>query len=338
MAKILTQEEVDALLEAVAAEDESAMVVDDDMEDKRPASGKKFSIYNFRRPDRISKEQLRSLHFMHDRFSRNFSSSLSAYLRTIVEVNLLSVEQLSYAEFLLSLPDPTCFNAISLRPLEGNAALELNPSIVFPMIDKMLGGLGNPLEASRRITEIEQSVIEGVIKLALEDLRETWYQVVEVEPRLEAKETSPQLIQIVTPNEVVVLIVFEVKMGDINGLINLCIPTAMLEPLQGKFDSEWSQGSRREVEPHELAALKNTMLNCRHNVNVDITGTKLSINELLNLEANDLILLDVDVSTPIHLSIGNTPKLEGVLAQKKGTRTFVVQKTAEMTSAESQTG
>jgi len=329
MAKILTQEEVDALLEAVAAEDESAMVVEDDLTDKRQATGKKFSIYNFRRPDRISKEQLRSLHFMHDRFARNFSSSLSAYLRTIVEVNLLSVEQLSYAEFLLSLPDPSCFNAISLRPLEGNAALELNPSIVFPVIDKMLGGHGNPLESSRRITEIEQSVIEGVIKLALEDLRETWYQVTEVEPRLEAKETSPQLIQIVTPNEVVVLIVFELKMGDVNGLMNLCIPTAMLEPLQGKFDTEWSTGSRREVEPHELAALKKLILDSNHRINVDIVGTKLSINDLMNLGEHDLVLLDLDVNSPIHLSVGNTPKIEGVLAQRKGVRTFVVKKGVE---------
>jgi flagellar motor switch protein FliM len=248
------------------------------------------------------------------------------------------VEQLSYAEFLLSLPDPTCFNAISLRPLEGNAALELNPSIVFPMIDKMLGGLGNPLESMRRITEIEQSVIEGVIKLALEDLRETWYQVTEVEPRLEAKETSPQLIQIVTPNEVVVLIVFEVKMGDINGLINLCIPTAMLEPLQGKFDSEWSTGSRREVEPHELTALKKIVMNCNHKVNVDITGTSLSINDLLNLESNDLVMLDMDVNSPIHLSVGNTPKIEGALAQKKGTRMFVVKKSVEMSEEQPKAG
>jgi flagellar motor switch protein FliM len=324
MAKILTQEEVDALLEAVASEDASAMLIEDEIPEKKPPSGKKFSIYNFRRPDRISKEQLRSLHFMHDRFARNFSSSLSAYLRTIVEVNLLSVEQLSYAEFLLSLPDPTCFNAISMRPLEGNAALEINPSIVFPMIDKLLGGLGNPLEITRRITEIEQSIVEGVIKLALEDLRETWRHVVDAEPRLEAKETSPQLIQIVTPNEVVVLIVFEIKMGEVTGMMSLSIPTAMLEPLQGKFDHEWSASSRREIEPRELLALKNAMLSCQQNCTAELLGTKLSIQELVDLEENDVVLLDFDKEDSIYLSIGGIPKLMGSLAQKDNQRAFVI--------------
>lgn len=330
MAKILTQEEVDALLEAVASDDEGAMNVDEEaIPHKKPPSGKKFSIYNFRRPDRISKEQLRSLHFMHDRFSRNFSSSLSAYLRTIVEINLLSVEQLSYAEFLLSLPDPTCFNAVSMRPLEGNAALELNPSIVFPMIDKLLGGLGNPLEITRRITEIEQSIIEGVIKLALEDLRETWNQVADVEPRLEAKETSPQLIQIVTPNEVVVLIVFELKMGEVTGMMNLCFPTAMLEPLSGKFDHEWSSAARREVEPSELACLKDIIINAKQLAHADISGTRIRIKELLELERNDIILLNFDSKSSYDLTVGNRPKLKGTIIQKDSQRAFVVSEKVE---------
>lgn len=325
MAKILTQEEVDALLAAVAADDQGAINIEEEaLPDKKPPSGKKFSIYNFRRPDRISKEQLRSLHFMHDRFSRNLSSSLSAYLRTIVEVNLVSVEQLSYAEFLLSLPDPTCFNALSMRPLEGNAALEMNPSIVFPMIDKLLGGLGSPLEITRRITEIEQSIIEGVIKLALEDMRETWKQVADVEPRLEARETSPQLIQIVTPNEVVVLIVFEVKMGEVVGMMNLCFPTAMLEPLSGKFDHDWTTGQRRPIEPHELLNLKNQMIACSHRVHAEIAGTRLTIRDLLELSEDDVIMLNFDDKSFVNLVVGGKSKMVGMMAEKNEHKAFIV--------------
>lgn len=324
MAKILTQEEVDALLEAVAADEKGAVPDEEMMPDRFAPPVRKYSIYNFRRPDRISKEQLRSLHFMHDRFARNFSASLSAYLRTISEVNLVSVEQLSYAEFLLSLPDPTSFNAISMRPLEGSAALEINPAVVFTMIDKLLGGPGVPLEISRSITEIEQNIIEGVIKLALEDIRETWKHVVELEIRLEARETSPQLIQIVAPNEVVVLVVFEVRIGDVTGMMNLCIPTSLLEPISGKFEYEWTSGARKDVDPVDIRKLKELMLMTRQWVSADIFGTSLSISELVNLERGDMVILDIDQKSNVHFSIGGVPKLQGSVVVKDSMFSFVV--------------
>ena len=326
MAKILTQEEVDALLEAVAA-DEKGGVPAEEIEmpaAKAPTPIKKYSIYNFRRPDRISKEQLRSLHFMHDRFARNFSASLSAYLRTICEVNLVSVEQLSYAEFLLSLPDPTSFNAISMRPLEGSAALEINPAVVFTMIDKLLGGPGVPLEINRSITEIEQNIIEGVIKLALEDIRETWRHVVVLDIRLEARETSPQLIQIVAPNEVVVLIVFDVRIGDVSGMMNLCIPTSVLEPISGKFDHEWSSGSPRDVDPANIGKLKKQLMTTKQRISADIFGTKISVTELVNLERGDMILMDFEPRTEVYLSIGGVPKMVGNIVSHGGMNALVV--------------
>ena len=176
MAKILSQEEVDALLKSHTKPTGKGAATGGGDRGAAPSQAKKaqlqrkVTLYNFRRPDRVSREQMRSLHFMHDRFARNFSSSLSAYLRTITEVNLVSVEQLSYQEFLLSVPDPTCFNAISIKPLEGALALEVNPTLVFPIIDKMLGGPGDALKQLRTMTDIEQSIFDGVLKLALEDL------------------------------------------------------------------------------------------------------------------------------------------------------------------------
>ncbi len=265
MAKILSQEEVDALLKSHTKPAGKASSGGGGERSAAPAPAKKAQIqrkvtlYNFRRPDRVSREQMRSLHFMHDRFARNFSSSLSAYLRTITEVNLVSVEQLSYQEFLLSVPDPTCFNAISIRPLEGAFALEVNPQLVFPIIDKMLGGPGDALKALRTMTDIEQSIFDGVLKLALDDLREAWRGIIDLDFKIQARETSPQLIQIVAPNEVVLLVVFEVKMSTVVGMINLAIPSIILEPVASKFDQEMYTGYKKSGTFEEARLLMESM-------------------------------------------------------------------------------
>lgn len=325
MAKILTQDEVDALLQAVTEDENMLPEVKGAPEPGRqPVLAKKFFVYNFRRPDRISKEQLRSLHFMHDRFARNLSASLSAYLRTIAEVNMVSVEQLSYAEFLLSLPDPTSFNAISMKPLEGNAALEINPSVVFPLIDKLLGGPGVQLEINRSITEIEQNIIEGVIKIALEDLKETWRQVQDLDIQVQARETSPQLIQIVAPNEVVVLVVFEVKIAEASGMMNLCIPTSVIEPLSGKFDHEWSSGSRRVLDSESKLRIKKLVNGIREDICADILGTRISVGDLVSLTSGDMVLLKYDNNTPVFLVVAGNPKFAGTMVERNGMRTYVV--------------
>src|SRR5438874_6401839 len=142
---------------------------------------KKILKYNFKRPDRISKNQIRSLHFVHDRFVRNFSSSVSAYMRTVVEVTLENIVQISYAEFLNTVSDPTCYASISLKPLDGMAAIEISPSLVFPMIDRLLGGAGRPITNPRPMTEIEQSIMQNVLKLLLDNLKESWRPVYAIE-------------------------------------------------------------------------------------------------------------------------------------------------------------
>ena len=162
--------------------------------------------YDFRRPDRIPKEQLRSIHLMHDFLARNLASSLGAYLRAYVTVSLVSVEQLSFGEFLQYLPTPTCISSISMRPMDANSVLELNPSLVFPMLDVLLGGTGaTDVEDAREITEIERSIIEGVIRIVLHDLREAWAPVAELNFTIEGTDTQPQLMQILSPNEAIVL-------------------------------------------------------------------------------------------------------------------------------------
>jgi flagellar motor switch protein FliM len=331
MAKILSQEEVDALLKSHTKPAGKASGAGGGDRGAAPPQAKKaqvqrkVTLYNFRRPDRVSREQMRSLHFMHDRFARNFSSSLSAYLRTITEVNLVSVEQLSYQEFLLSVPDPTCFNAISIKPLEGALALEVNPTLVFPIIDKMLGGPGEPLKLLRTMTDIEQSIFDGVLKLVLEDLREAWRGIVDLDFRVQARETSPQLIQIVAPNEVVLLVVFEVKMGPVSGMINLAIPSIILEPIATKFDQEMFTGYKKSSTYEEARLLMTSLKRCPMEAAAEIHGTSLRMEEVLQLKAGDLILLTKRFDAELDLCVDGIPRFAGLVAlNPNGKRVFQV--------------
>lgn len=324
MAKILSQEEVDALLKSHAkgtkapapgpAASERLASAAPTQRAKKTQIQKKVSLYNFRRPDRVSREQMRSLHFMHDRFARNFSSSLSAYLRTITEVNLVSVEQLSYQEFLLSVPDPTCFNAISIRPLEGAFALEVNPQLVFPIIDKMLGGPGEPLKTMRTMTDIEQSIFEGILKLILDDLRESWRGIIDLDFRIQARETSPQLIQIVAPNEVVLLVVFEVKMGSVVGMINLAIPSIILEPVANKFDQEMYTGYKKSVNFEEARLLIQSLRKCSMTACAEIRGTNLRLADILALQPGDIVPLAKRFDAVLDLAVDGIPRYQGYVA------------------------
>lgn len=336
MAKILSQEEVDALLSSVqtdpgmavaesqpsrAAPEPSATPLDSR---SKPSRFKKVTVYNFKRPDRVSKEQMRSLHFLHDRFARNFSSSLSAYLRTISEINLVSVEQLTYSEFLLSLPDPTCFCAISMKPLEGNAALEINPSLVFPIIDKMLGGVGEALTEIRAMTAIEQNIFEAIIRLALEDLKEVWKQIIPLDMRIQSQETSPQLVQVVAPNEVVVLVVFEVKVAEAVGMVNFCIPSIILEPIAREFDQEWYTGYKKSDTFEEAKMLKELMKRVYFDVGAEIRGSTITIRDFLDLENGDIIQLVATPESPVFLSVNSVPKYKGQVLITNNQRAYQV--------------
>ena len=178
---------------------------------------------------------------MHDNFARNLVSSLSAYLRSYLIVNLVSVEQLSYAEFLECLPAPTCIVSLGLRPYDGNAVLELNSALVFPILEMLLGGTGKttaPIQ--REITEIEQNLLDGLFRLILRDLKESWKGVTTIEFTIESMETEPQFLQILAPSVAVVAIAIEIRIGDIVGMMNIAMPSIIIKMMRQKFDQQWS--------------------------------------------------------------------------------------------------
>lgn len=308
MSKILSQDEIDALLTS-AADLEKATIADDPI-------GESVTAYNFRRPDRVNKEQIRSLHFLHDRFARNMSTSLSAYLRTVTEVNVASVDQFTYAEFLMSLPDPTAFYAISLAPLEGLAALELNPSVAFSMIDRMLGGSGRGMAPTRGLTEIEHNVIDGVMKLLLEHLTETWRNIVDVRFRVNGRDTRPQMLQVAAPNEVVVIIGFDMKIGDARGMLNFCLPATAIESVGDAFTHTWYR-THREPTDDDRHQFWRTLGHLPVSVSATLETT-LPARDVLELAPGDVIAMSHRLGDPLQVRVCDAVKFDAFPMQERG--------------------
>ena len=233
MNEVLSQDDIDQLLTAIST---------GDSDNFKPVSDtRKIKLYDFKRPDKFSKEQIRTVSVMHETFARLTTTSLSAQLRTLVQVHVASVDQLTYEEFTRSIPSPTTLAVINMDPLKGNAVLEIDPSITFSMIDRLFGGKGVTSMTNnkvRELTDIEQSVMEGIIVRILANMREAWTQVIDLRPRLGQIETNPQFAQIVPPSEMAVLVTLETKFAEVEGMINFCIPYLTIEPIISKLSSQ----------------------------------------------------------------------------------------------------
>ncbi|RUT50435.1 flagellar motor switch protein FliM [Campylobacter fetus] len=288
MADILSQEEIDALLQVVD-EDGDAAVVDTT---PHPEDQKQVVIYDFKRPNRVSKEQLRAIKGIHDKLARNLASQISSIMRSIVEIRLHSVDQMTYGEFLMSLPSPTSFNVFSIKPLDGNCVLEINPSIAFPMIDRLLGGNGDGFESNRELTDIEINLLDAILRIMMQRLKESWSMITDMYPNVEAKESSPNVVQIVSQNEIVIMVVMEIIIGNSSGMINICYPVIYLEPILSRL-------ANRDIMLGETSAKKSrnkelkTLIGRAEVLYEAILGrTVISVNEFLNLQEGDILRLD----------------------------------------------
>jgi flagellar motor switch protein FliM len=305
--KLLSKDELSALLESPADQAGAGSA------EKRH----RVVPYNFRRPDRLSKEQVRSLYLLHDMFSHSLSSSLPIFLRTISEVTLISVEQQTYVEYLYGLPDPTAIFTVTMSPLQGVAVLELNPSVAFPVIDRLLGGPGQALADNRPVTEIEQKILESFLKVVTDDMREAWRPLIDLEMHIVGRETRPQLLQIVAPNEVVLTIVFHVQIGDARGMMSLCIPAVMLEPIIQKFNQSF-YSRIHEVPADQTHALLKTLSSVPFPVSAELHGTTASIDDLLGIAPGDVLRLDHRVDKPVEVLVGGVVKFGGDLVAVNG--------------------
>ncbi len=316
MTEVLSQEEIDQLLTAISTgeiETEEAL---------KKAESRKIKIYDFKRPDKFSKDQIRTLQMMHETFARLTTTSLSAQLRTIVHVHVASVDQLTYEEFLRSIPNPTTLAVINMDPLKGSAILEIDPSITFTIIDRLFGGPGEASKINRELTDIELSVIEGIIVRILGNLREAWSNVIDLRPRLGNIETNPQFAQIVPPSDMVVLITLETKVGDVEGMTNFCIPYLTIEPIISKLSAQyWYSSIRKGGTTENLAILKKRLENVYIELIAELGSMDITVRDVLNLQKGDIIKLEtVKVDDNMVLKIGNRKKFyarPGVVGSRK---------------------
>ncbi len=279
--------------------------------------------YNFSCPNRISKEQLRSLYLLHDTFAKNLSTSLPLFLRVGASVSLSSLDQQTYVEYLRLLTDPTVAFTISMSPLSGVAILEVNPTLAFSIIDQQLGGSGKPLVENRSITEIEKRILEDFIKLIVECLKFTWQQILDIRFQVVSCETSPQLLQIVAPNEAVLTAIYNVQIAEVQASITICLPIINLESIMQKFN-QTSYSQTKNVSALETRAILDNLSKIQLPITAELYGTKAKLNELTKLAPGDFIRLDVPANKSINLAIAGVTKFNGEIVNHNSRIAFCV--------------
>jgi flagellar motor switch protein FliM len=304
MTEILSQDEIDALLTAISTGEA------DTTDYTAVKEQRKVKIYDFRRPDKFSKDQIRTLQMMHETFARLTTTALSAQLRALVSVHVASVDQLTYEEFIRSIPNPTTLAVINMDPLKGSAVLEIDPSITFTIIDKLFGGTGESTKISRELTDIELSVMEGIIVRILGNLREAWSNVIDLRPRLGNIETNPQFAQIVPPNDMVVLVTLETKVGEVEGMMNLCIPYITIEPVISKLSAQYWYSSIRKGATDENASIIQSRLEAVElPIVVEVGEVEITMEELLAIQVGDVIKLpNTKINSDMIVKIGGRKK------------------------------
>src|SRR6185312_5483614 len=273
--------------------------------------GQPAVAFDFRRPDRISKAQLRAIHQLHDNFARALAFSLSGYLRSYVIVNLVSVEQLSYSEFLECLPSPTCLAALGLKPYDGNAILELNSALVFPVIEILLGGNGKiQFQTQREVTEIEQVLLSGFFGLVLHDLHEAWKAVTQLNFAIDRLETEPQFLQMMAPTEAVVAVAIEIRIGDAVGMMNIAMPSIIVKMMRQKFDQQWLLRKAAATEAEQMRVMK-LIEPAEVKSEAMLSGPRMRLRDLVDLDEGDVLGLDYAASRPLDLLLGGKRKYRG---------------------------
>jgi flagellar motor switch protein FliM len=308
--RVLSQQEIDNAFRATreAADDPAA----------------KAEIYDFRRTDRIAKDQLRTIYLLHENFARSMSSSLSAYLRQYAVVNLISVEQLSFKEFVQTLPSPTSLVVMGLKPYDGNGVLEINPSLVFPILEMMLGGTGKSSGGiNREITEIERSILDGFMRVILNDLRTAWTSVANIGFSIESHEAEPQLLQFLAQNEAVVAISIELRIGETSGLMNLGIPSIIVKMLRQKLDQHRTVRRIESTDEDHMRLLRLVRPALVH-IDARLQGQTLGVPELLNLTEGDVLCFEFPETRPLEVSVNGKVKYQGSIVASGGKRSIQV--------------
>lgn len=334
MAKILSQDEIDALLTTVSSGDsDSSEAVE--LEDEKLRS---VVVYDFKHPNRVSKDQIRTLENMHDNFAGHFGSALSSVMRTIVDVDLVSVDQITYSEFIMSLVSPSCTYTFAPPPMDGVCLVDFNPTLTFSVIDRLFGGRGKIMETERELTAIERSIMANLVSRLYEELRKSWEHLVEIEIEQKSFETNPQFIQIVPPSETVVVISFQIKLFQSTGLLTICYPYVSLEPIVTRLSAQnWIDATKKK----NLKADRSTNVHNLKKVDVEIAAvllkSKIKMRDFLKLKINDIVPSEKKIDKLMEVTVNRRFKFAarpGLAGKKRAFQVLEVRDTVaeEMTN------
>ena len=311
VSEVLSQAEIDALLSAISTGDLDTEAIQEESVEAQ------VRPFDFERPSKFNKDQLRTLEMLHETFCRVVQTQLAAQLRTLVEITVTSADQVSYGEFVRSMPFPTLINVISMEPLQGNALLEMNLPLALSVIDRMVGGPGAYRGKMRELTEIEIALTRGLVEVLLQGFREAWAQVAQIDFRDEHVEMNPQFAQVAAPGDMAVLISFEMRIGTVTGMLNLCVPHLVLEPVLGGLSAQvYYSGKQMSDTPEHRENLASQLAGATVPVSVALGGTTLNVSELMALMPGDVIPLDRSPGQDVSVRVG---ELDTFLAQP-GTR------------------
>ncbi len=314
MADILSQDEVDLLLSAVS---EGELADQEQIEEPTFEAEPNLTAYDFRRPERVSKEQLKGLQSLFEAFAREVSIVFPPFLRTVVRIDLTSIDQLTYDEFILSVGRPTSLSVINMSPLEGNAVLELSPTLVFPILDRVLGGKGTTLNEPRELTEIESRIVQRITMMILDSLKRAWEQLVEFQMSVVAQESDPLIVQIVAGSEMVILVGYEAHIGEAVGTMNMCIPLVVLNPVLDQISqqSHYVRKMSPQTAAHMREAITKIVRKADVHLDAELGKAKLTMKEIAHLHEGDIVQLDTSPGEAIEVKAGGVPLFKAKLGR-----------------------
>ncbi|MGN0272741.1 MAG: flagellar motor switch protein FliM [Lachnospiraceae bacterium] len=302
MGEVLSQNEIDNLLQALSSGELDAEEIKDSDE-------KQVKNYDFARPAKFSKEHLRTLEIIFEHYGRLLSTNLPVYLRKTIQVEVMNSEAVSYSEFSNALSNPVLLGIINFAPLKGNIILEIASNLGYAMVDRMLGGAGEPLDKTREFSEIELLIIERILTVCVNLLREPWENVVDIHPRLERIETNSQFAQIISPSEMIAIVTINIKVGDVEGLMNICLPYLTLEDVMDKLNTKyWYSTMQDRDEQQYMDAIESLISKASIPIKAVLGTSSISVSDFSTLQPGDIIRLDTKVDDELDVFVGNIKK------------------------------
>ncbi|MBO5247105.1 MAG: flagellar motor switch protein FliM [Eubacterium sp.] len=317
MGDILSQGEIDSLLQQLSSGEIDA-------EEIKDSSDKQVKNYDFARPSKFSKEHLRTLEIIFEHYGRLLSTNLPVYLRKNIQVEVMNSEAVTYSEFSNALSNPVLLGVIEFAPLHGDILIELASSLGYAIVDRMLGGTGMPLEKTRDFSEIELLIIERIMNVCVNLMREPWENVTEIHPRLQRIETNSQFAQIISPGEMIAIVTINLKIGDVEGLMNICLPFITLEEVMDKLNTKfWYSSMQIKDEETYQDVIEDLIEHAPISVKAVLGKSQISVSDFVNLMPGDIIRVDTEVDQELDIYVGNMRKftaLPGSSGQKFAVR------------------